>query len=69
MVHEVDADGSGVVEFDEFVKLMDRCMVSTTDELKRTWTMFDVNGDGSCAAPLQAFSCAVYRRNHLERAA
>ena len=47
LVHEVDEDASGVIEFDEFVVLMQRFIGKEEDEVQKTWKLLDANGDGT----------------------
>ncbi|XP_075255137.1 uncharacterized protein LOC142347875 [Convolutriloba macropyga] len=48
MINEVDADGSGTIEFDEFLTMMVRKMqdTNTDEELREAFKIFDKNGDG-----------------------
>uniref|UniRef100_A0A8C7FY35 Troponin C, slow skeletal and cardiac muscles n=2 Tax=Oncorhynchus TaxID=8016 RepID=A0A8C7FY35_ONCKI len=51
MIDEVDEDGSGTVDFDEFLVMMVRCMKDdskgkTEEELADLFCMFDKNADG-----------------------
>uniref|UniRef100_A0A3Q3RBA6 Troponin C, slow skeletal and cardiac muscles n=1 Tax=Monopterus albus TaxID=43700 RepID=A0A3Q3RBA6_MONAL len=51
MIDEVDEDGSGTVDFDEFLVMMVRCMKEEgkgkpEEELAELFRMFDKNGDG-----------------------
>ena len=52
MVNEVDTDGNGTIDFDEFLSLMDRKMrgeVRESDmeeEYVEAFKIFDLNGDG-----------------------
>uniref|UniRef100_A0A4W5LWB2 Troponin C, slow skeletal and cardiac muscles n=1 Tax=Hucho hucho TaxID=62062 RepID=A0A4W5LWB2_9TELE len=51
MIDEVDEDGSGTVDFDEFLVTMVRCMNEESkgkpeEELAELFHMFDKNGDG-----------------------
>ncbi|KAF7209387.1 transcript variant X2 [Nothobranchius furzeri] len=51
MIDEVDEDGSGTVDFDEFLVMMVRCMKEESkgkseEELAELFRMFDKNGDG-----------------------
>ncbi|XP_043936338.1 troponin C, slow skeletal and cardiac muscles-like [Protopterus annectens] len=51
MIDEVDEDGSGTVDFDEFLVMMVRCMKEdnkgkSEEELAELFRMFDKNGDG-----------------------
>ena len=48
MIGEIDADGSGVVEFDEFLRLMQRRMrdTDTEEEMVEAFKVFDRDGDG-----------------------
>ncbi|MBN3319492.1 TNNC1 protein, partial [Atractosteus spatula] len=51
MIDEVDEDGSGTVDFDEFLVMMVRCMKEESkgkseEELAEIFRMFDKNGDG-----------------------
>ncbi|KAI9471764.1 calmodulin 3 [Coemansia mojavensis] len=49
MIGEVDEDGNGTIEFEEFVTMMTRHQSSTKeeDDLAMSFKMFDKNGDGS----------------------
>ena len=48
MIAEIDADGSGVIEFDEFLQLMRRRMrdTDTEEEMVEAFKVFDRDGDG-----------------------
>ncbi|KAL6464708.1 hypothetical protein AOLI_G00245500 [Acnodon oligacanthus] len=51
MIDEVDEDGSGTVDFDEFLVMMVRCMkddskAKSEEELADLFRMFDKNRDG-----------------------
>ena len=48
MINEVDADGNGTLEFDEFCQLMARQMQDTNqdEELKERFKLFDKDGNG-----------------------
>ncbi|CAH1728207.1 unnamed protein product [Chironomus riparius] len=49
MINEVDADGSGSIDFDEFLKMMGGIVKSPEDEEREMWDafqVFDKNGDG-----------------------
>ncbi|KAI5093210.1 troponin C, partial [Silurus meridionalis] len=51
MIDEVDEDGSGTVDFDEFLVMMVRCMkddskAKSEEELAELFRMFDRNRDG-----------------------
>ncbi|NP_001079723.1 troponin C1, slow skeletal and cardiac typeS homeolog [Xenopus laevis] len=50
-IDEVDEDGSGTVDFDEFLVMMVRCMKDDSkgkseEELSDLFRMFDINADG-----------------------
>ena len=49
MIAEVDADGSGSIDFDEFVGLMAKHMKNndTDEELEAMFNVFDKDGSGS----------------------
>ncbi|KXJ22226.1 Calmodulin [Exaiptasia diaphana] len=49
MIKDVDKDGSGCIDFDEFLKLMANRTkgVSYEDELKAAFKIFDADGNGS----------------------
>ena len=48
MIHEVDADGNGTVEFPEFLELMGKKMkdTDTEEELVEAFKVFDRDGNG-----------------------
>jgi len=46
MVRQVDADGNGEIDFDEFVGLMLNAKSSPEDELKQAFNVFDANKSG-----------------------
>lgn len=52
MVHIVDQDGNGTIEFDEFLYMMSKKMKDTDseEELKEAFSVFDKNGDGFISA-------------------
>lgn len=52
MINEVDADGNGMIEFSEFLTLMERRMMDTTaeDEVLAAFKVFDENNDGFITA-------------------
>lgn len=53
MINEVDFDGNGTIDFDEFVTMMLRQMKTPQDEeieLRESFKVFDKNGDGYISA-------------------
>ncbi|KAF8632680.1 hypothetical protein AX17_004812 [Amanita inopinata Kibby_2008] len=52
MINEVDADGSGTIDFPEFLTMMARKMRDTDgdDEIKDAFRVFDKDGDGYISA-------------------
>jgi len=52
MINEVDEDGNGVIDFQEFLQMMARKMKDseTEDELKEAFKMFDKDGNGTISA-------------------
>ena len=48
MVNEVDQDGNGTIEFNEFLQMMSKKMKGADgeDELKEAFRVFDKNNDG-----------------------
>jgi len=52
MIHEVDADGNGDIDFHEFLSMMARKMKDTDseDEIKEAFKVFDKDGNGFISA-------------------
>ena len=52
MINEVDADGSGTIDFPEFLTMMARKMPDTDseEEIKEAFKVFDRDGDGYISA-------------------
>uniref|UniRef100_A0A914VFN4 EF-hand domain-containing protein n=1 Tax=Plectus sambesii TaxID=2011161 RepID=A0A914VFN4_9BILA len=52
MVNEVDEDGNGTIEFDEFLKMMSRKMkdIDSEQELREAFQVFDRDNDGYISA-------------------
>merc|ERR1711874_646772 len=52
MINEVDTDGSGTIDFSEFLNLMARKMkdTDTEDELREAFKVFDRDGNGFISA-------------------
>ncbi|KAG7518590.1 Calmodulin [Solea senegalensis] len=52
MINEVDADGDGTMEFEEFLALMTRKMkdTDTEEEIKEAFRVFDMDGSGFISA-------------------
>lgn len=48
MLNEVDIDGNGIIDFNEFVSMMAKKLkeTDTEEELKEAFKVFDKNGDG-----------------------
>ncbi|RUO96081.1 calmodulin, partial [Jimgerdemannia flammicorona] len=47
MINEVDADGNGSIDFDEFLTLMSRSLKeSDSDDLREAFKVFDADGNG-----------------------
>ncbi|KAL4237852.1 hypothetical protein ACF0H5_002564 [Mactra antiquata] len=48
IMNEVDKDGNGTIDYDEFVNLMSKrsLEVNEEDELRKSFKVFDKNGDG-----------------------
>ena len=47
MINEVDADGSGSIDFEEFKTLMHKKIISsdTEEDLREAFKVFDADGD------------------------
>ena len=52
MINEVDVDGNGFIEFDEYLSLMARKMKETDadEELIEVFKIFDMDGNGLISA-------------------
>ncbi|XP_013421070.1 calmodulin-A [Lingula anatina] len=50
MVNEVDADGNGTIDFDEFIKMMSKSKQSSKEELLQAFRLFDKDGNGFISA-------------------
>jgi Ca2+-binding EF-hand superfamily protein len=52
MINEVDEDGSGTIDFEEFLVMMSKKVKLSDEEedLKEAFKVFDRNGDGSISA-------------------
>jgi len=52
MINEVDADGSGTIEFDEFVQMMRKKSKDTNveEEMRQAFKVFDQDGNGTISA-------------------
>ena len=52
MINEVDADGSGTIDFPEFLSMMARKMTAadSEEELKEAFRVFDKDGNGFISA-------------------
>uniref|UniRef100_A0A646QDE0 Calglandulin n=1 Tax=Hemiscolopendra marginata TaxID=943146 RepID=A0A646QDE0_9MYRI len=52
MVNEVDIDGNGTIEFNEFLQMMSKKMKDSDseEELREAFRVFDKNGDGFISA-------------------
>ncbi|VUZ56472.1 unnamed protein product [Hymenolepis diminuta] len=73
MIDEVDVDGNGLIDFDEFLKLMkkkiDDCQPER--ELKEAFQVFDMNGDGyitqtELMRTMEGFGERVSRRESVD---
>ncbi|ELT91434.1 hypothetical protein CAPTEDRAFT_146942 [Capitella teleta] len=52
MINEVDEDGNGTIDFDEFLTMMERKMkeTDTEEEMREAFRVFDKDGDGFISA-------------------
>jgi len=50
MIEGVDADGSGTIDFAEFLVMMARKNIDQEEEMKQAFMVFDKNGDGNISA-------------------
>jgi calmodulin len=52
MINEVDADGNGTIEFDEFLVMMSKKVKEneSNDDIKEAYQVFDRDGDGYISA-------------------
>eukprot|EP01010_Urceolus_cornutus_P001111 NODE_1626_length_820_cov_248.600519_g1264_i0.p1 GENE.NODE_1626_length_820_cov_248.600519_g1264_i0~~NODE_1626_length_820_cov_248.600519_g1264_i0.p1 ORF type:complete len:178 (-),score=75.94 NODE_1626_length_820_cov_248.600519_g1264_i0:286-759(-) len=50
MIKEVDKDGSGEIEFEEFAQLMSQRMQDTDDDIQYAFAQFDADEDGKISA-------------------
>ncbi|KAG4079060.1 hypothetical protein HA402_001715 [Bradysia odoriphaga] len=53
MINEVDADGSGVIKFPEFLTMMARKIadIDSEEEIREAFRVFDKDGNGHISAP------------------
>jgi centrin-1 len=61
MLDKIDEDGSGVIEFDEFVKMMTAKMGEreSKEEIKRAFRLFDIDETVSANQFYMLFSVAT----------
>jgi len=54
MIEEVDADGSGIISFDEFVtmivKKMEETLMSDEKQVRKAFDVFDMDGSGEISS-------------------
>ncbi|EYU23702.1 hypothetical protein MIMGU_mgv1a023810mg, partial [Erythranthe guttata] len=50
MINEVDSDGNGTIDFDEFLNLMTAKKMQEIDEAKETFKVFDIDQNGYISA-------------------
>ena len=69
MITDVDADGSGSVEFPEFLTMMTAKMgdSDTKEEIMKTFKMFDTTTDGTSWFSRTSRRCEGPRREHERR--
>ena len=61
LIKKADSDGSGVIEFEEFVEMMGDYEVIGEEDIISAFKMFDRNGDGTISAA--EFQNALIRMN------
>eukprot|EP01126_Amoeba_proteus_P050154 TRINITY_DN5904_c0_g1_i1.p1 TRINITY_DN5904_c0_g1~~TRINITY_DN5904_c0_g1_i1.p1 ORF type:complete len:127 (-),score=31.14 TRINITY_DN5904_c0_g1_i1:239-619(-) len=47
MIRQVDKDGDGEIDFEEFVSMMANAKCSTDEEMRQAFAVFDADGNGS----------------------
>ena len=64
MINEVDEDGNGTIEFDEFLVMMAKKVKEneSSDDIKEAFKVFDRDGDGYISAEELG---QVKRLNHM----
>ena len=60
MINEVDQDGSGSIDFPEFLTLMSRKMhdTDTEEEIKEAFRVFDKDGNVCISSPISPQTCS-----------
>ena len=68
MLNEVDIDGNGIIDFNEFVSMMAKKLkeTDTEEELKEAFKVFDKNGDGFISAKELGVLMRAMGRNPTE---
>ena len=64
MINEVDEDGNGTIEFNEFLVMMAKKVKEneSSDDIKEAFKVFDRDGDGYISAEELGQVCSIFQQ-------